>query len=88
MRSADEIEHGITALARSANGGLIVVGPTSSVQPHRDLIIALAARHRLPAVYGSRTWSTVGGLISYGVDPLDQYRVGWPRGDRKASLVT
>ena len=84
MRSADEIEHGITALARSANGGL----NSSGSHIHRDLIIALAARHRLPAVYGSRTWSTVGGLISYGVDPLDQYRVGWPRGDRKASLVT
>jgi ABC-type uncharacterized transport system substrate-binding protein len=74
VRSADEIEPGIAAFARSANGGLIVVGPTSSVQLHRDLIIALAARHWLPAVYGSRTWSTAGGLISYGVDALDQYR--------------
>src|SRR5262245_6070022 len=74
VRSADEIERGIAALARSANGGLIVVGPTSSVQLHRNLIIALAARHRLPAVYGSLVWSKAGGLISYGVDPLDQYR--------------
>jgi len=74
VRSADEIERGITALARSANGGLIVVGPPSSVTLHRNLIIALAARHRLPAVYGSRTWSTVGGLISCGIEPLDQYR--------------
>jgi putative ABC transport system substrate-binding protein len=70
----DEIERGITAFARSANGGLIVVGPTSSVQLHRDLIIALAARYRLPAVYASTVWSKAGGLISYGVDPVDQYR--------------
>ena len=64
----DEIERGITAFARSANGGLIVVGPTSSVQLYRDLIIALAARYRLPAVYASTVWSKAGGLISYGVD--------------------
>jgi len=74
VRSADEIERGITAVARSANGGVIVVGPTSSVQLHRNLIIALAARHRLPAVYGSPVWSKTGGLISYGAEPLDQYR--------------
>ena len=74
VRSADEIERGIAMLARSANGGLIVVGPTSSVQLHRNLIIALAAWHRLPAVYGSLVWSKMGGLISYGADALDQYR--------------
>jgi len=74
VRSADEIERGIATLARSANGGLIVVGPTSSVQLHRNLIIALAAWHRLPAVYGSLVWSKMGGLISYGADALDQYR--------------
>jgi ABC-type uncharacterized transport system substrate-binding protein len=64
----DEIERGITAFARSANGGLIVAGPASSVQLHRDLIIALAARYLLPAVYASTVWSKAGGLISYGVD--------------------
>src|SRR5437588_3970374 len=74
VRSADEIESGIVALARSANGGRIVVAPTSTVQLHPNLIIALAARHRLPAVYGSPVWSKTGGLISYGADPLDQYR--------------
>jgi putative ABC transport system substrate-binding protein len=74
VRSGDEIERGIATLARSANGGLIVVGPMSSVQLHRNLIILLAARHRLPAVYGSPLWSKAGGLISYGADPLDQYR--------------
>ena len=74
VRSADEIERGITTFARSANGGLIMVGPPSSVQRHRDLIVTLAARHRLPAVYASRLFTTDGGLVSYGVDPLDQYR--------------
>jgi putative ABC transport system substrate-binding protein len=74
VRTADEIERSIAAFARSENGGVIVVGPTSSVQPHRDLIIALAARHRLPAVYSGTAWSKAGGLISYGADALDQYR--------------
>jgi ABC-type uncharacterized transport system substrate-binding protein len=74
VRSADEIERGITTFARSANGGLIMVGPPSSVQRHRDLIVTLAGRHRLPAVYPSRLFITDGGLVSYGADPLDQYR--------------
>src|SRR3984893_11686085 len=69
VRDGDEIDHAIAAFARSSNGGLIVVGPTSSVASHLDLIITLAARHRLPAVYSNRTWSTAGGLISYGADP-------------------
>jgi putative ABC transport system substrate-binding protein len=60
---------------RGSNGGLILVGPTSSVERYRDLIIALAARHRLPAIYpGGRSYVTGGGLISYGPDPIDQYR--------------
>src|SRR5215469_11133166 len=54
VRDAGEIERAITAFARGSNGGLIMVGPSSSVQRHRDLIIALAARHRLPAVYPAR----------------------------------
>jgi len=74
VRTADEIERSIAAFARSGNGGVIVVGPTSSVQPHRNLIIALATQHRLPAIYGSTIWSKAGGLISYGPDQLDQYR--------------
>src|SRR5262249_55122084 len=69
VRSAEEIERGIAAFARSANGGLIMVGPASSVWPHRNLIIALTARHRLPAVYSAPIWSRGGGLISYGADP-------------------
>jgi ABC-type uncharacterized transport system substrate-binding protein len=74
VRDAGEIEHAIAAFARGSNGGVILVGPTSSVQRHRDLIVALAARHRLPAVYANRRFVTGGGLISYAPDSLDQYR--------------
>jgi putative ABC transport system substrate-binding protein len=74
VASADEIERGITAFARGANDGLIMVGPASSVQLHRDLIITLAARLALPAVYSAPSFVPSGGLISYGTDPLDQYR--------------
>jgi putative ABC transport system substrate-binding protein len=72
-RDAPEIERAITAFARSPNGGLIVTaGPLTVV--HRDLIITLAARHKLPAVYWSRFYVTGGGLISYGADLIDQHR--------------
>jgi putative ABC transport system substrate-binding protein len=74
VRDAGEIERAIAAFARGSNGGLILVGPTSSVQRYRDLIIALAARHRLPAIYPARRYVAGGGLISYGVDPIDQFR--------------
>jgi putative tryptophan/tyrosine transport system substrate-binding protein len=60
-------------LAQSANSGVIVTGSTGATT-HRELIIALAARHRLPAVYNSRFWAAGGGLISYGPDFLDQFR--------------
>ena len=72
VRDAGEIERAITAFARSANGGLIVTGsPATSV--HRKLIIALAARHQLPAVYSTRYFVTDGGLISYGPDFVDEF---------------
>jgi putative tryptophan/tyrosine transport system substrate-binding protein len=74
VREPDEIEHGIAAFARGSNEGLIMVGPYSSAGRHRDLIIALAARHRLPAVYSSSLFATAGGLLSYGIEPIDQYR--------------
>jgi putative ABC transport system substrate-binding protein len=74
VRDADEIERGVAAFARSSNDGLIMVGPPSSVSVHRDLIVTLAARHRLPAVYQSLLYARSGGLISYGVDAVDQYR--------------
>ena len=73
VRDAGEIERAVTAFARSSNGGLIVT-PSPLATRHRDLIIALAARLRLPAVYPYRFFVTVGGLISYGPDFVDQYR--------------
>ena len=73
MRAAPEIERGVAAFARSANGGLIVAGSPLSLV-HRELIIALAARHKLPAVYWERFFVTAGGLISYGPDQADQFR--------------
>jgi putative ABC transport system substrate-binding protein len=73
LRDATEIEHAITAFAQSANGGLILTaGPLSAL--HRDLIIGLAARYKLPAVYDSRPYVTAGGLISYGPNFSDQMR--------------
>jgi putative ABC transport system substrate-binding protein len=73
MRDAGEIERAITAFAASSNGGLIITA-SNMATIHRELIIALAARHRLPAVYYSRYYVTGGGLISYGPDLLDQCR--------------
>jgi putative ABC transport system substrate-binding protein len=74
VRDADEIEHGITAFARGSNGGMITVGPPSSLALNSDLIIGLAARHRLPAVYSLGFFVAGGGLISYGADSVDQFR--------------
>jgi putative ABC transport system substrate-binding protein len=73
VRDAGEIERAVAAFARASNGGLIVPG-SALANVHRDLIIALAARHQLPAAYANRVYVTGGGLISYGVDTLDQYR--------------
>jgi putative ABC transport system substrate-binding protein len=72
-RDVGEIERAITAFARDSNGGLLVTGSSSSTL-HRNLIIALAAQHRLPAVYFARFFVTAGGLISYGPDYVDQFR--------------
>ncbi len=73
VRDAAEIERAVTAFARDPNGGLIVLAsPLSIVQ--RDLIIALAARYRLPAVYSLRFFIASGGLISYGPDSIEPYR--------------
>jgi putative ABC transport system substrate-binding protein len=72
-RDAGEIERGVAAFARSSNGGLIVTA-AAAIALHRDLIITLAARHKLPAVYSGRSFAVRGGLVSYGIDQLDQYR--------------
>jgi putative tryptophan/tyrosine transport system substrate-binding protein len=73
VRDAGEIERAIAAFARSPNGGLIVTGSTLA-GVHRDLILKLAARYKLPAVYGVRYFVADGGLISYGPRTVDQYR--------------
>ena len=70
---ANEIERDVAGFARDPNGGLLVTA-SPSAQLHRDLIVTLAARHRLPAVYYQRVFVAGGGLISYGPDLLDQYR--------------
>ena len=72
LRDAGEIERSLGAFARNPNGGLIVTG--GSAVTRRELIITLAARHRLPAVYPDNVYVTDGGLISYGPDRIDQYR--------------
>jgi putative ABC transport system substrate-binding protein len=74
VRDADEIERTIAAFARSSNAGMIVTASTSALI-HRHLIVMLAARHRLPAVYSFRYFATTGGLISYGPNPIDMYRL-------------
>ena len=71
VRDAREIERSVEAFARSPNGGLVV---TQTASFYRDLIIAVAARHKLPAVYALRYSATVGGLISYGPDDIAQFR--------------
>jgi putative ABC transport system substrate-binding protein len=73
MLDAGEIERAVAAFARSPNGGVILTGSTLAVV-HRDLIVTLAARHKLPAVYSGRFFVTGGGLISYGPDSIDPYR--------------
>ena len=73
VRDGDKIERDIAAFARESNGGLIVTA-SSSAAVHRELIVMLAARHRLPAVYPFRYFITSGGLISYGPDPTDEFR--------------
>jgi ABC-type uncharacterized transport system substrate-binding protein len=73
IRDASEMERAIAMFAGSPNGGLIVTG-SAAATIHRQLIVALAARHQLPAVYYTRYFVTGGGLISYGPDYVDQYR--------------
>jgi putative ABC transport system substrate-binding protein len=73
LGDADEIERAVAAFARSPNGGLIMTTGGTAVL-HRDLIIALAARYKLPAAYYERSYVAAGGLISYGPNYIDQYR--------------
>jgi putative ABC transport system substrate-binding protein len=73
VREPSEIERAVTEFARGSNGGLIVTATALTIV-HRELIVTLAARHRLPAVYFNRMYVTGGGLISYGPETIDQYR--------------
>jgi putative tryptophan/tyrosine transport system substrate-binding protein len=74
LRDAGEIERAVTAFARSPNGGLIVTA-SGLAMGHSNLIVSLASRHRLPAVYWNRRHVTGGGLISYGPDTIDPFRL-------------
>jgi putative ABC transport system substrate-binding protein len=73
LRDARELERSIASFARTPNGGLVVAGSSLTIL-HRDLIIALAARHKLPAIYYERFFVASGGLISYGSDRIALYR--------------
>jgi putative tryptophan/tyrosine transport system substrate-binding protein len=73
MREAGAIEHSVETFARAPNCGLIVTAGAAALR-HRDLIITLAARHKLPAVYYERFFVTAGGLVSYGPDRIDMYQ--------------
>ena len=73
VRDAGEIERTVAAFARAPNGGLVVTA-SPLAQLHRELIVTLAARHKLPAVYFQRLFVAAGGLISYGANEVDQYR--------------
>jgi putative ABC transport system substrate-binding protein len=81
LRDAGEIEQSVANFARSPNGGLIP-SPSAAVVQHRDLIIALAARHKLPAIYWERFFVAAGGLISYGPDNVEQFRLAAAYVDR------
>jgi putative tryptophan/tyrosine transport system substrate-binding protein len=74
VRDPDDLEHAVSSFARSANGGLLVGGSPLTFL-HRNRVIALAARHKLPAVYFERVFVAAGGLMSYGPDFVDQYRL-------------
>ncbi len=73
VASADDIDRSIESFARGPNGGLLSP-PDNTVEAHRDLVIALAARHRVPAVYAFRDFVAAGGLMSYGTDILTHFR--------------
>ena len=79
--AAADIEHSIEAFARAPNSGLVLPPDTNTIV-HRDLIIALAARHRLPAVYSDRLFVAAGGLMGYSTNRADQFRVAASYVDR------
>ena len=91
IETAADIERVIASFARVPDGGL-VLPPDAMTLTHRDLVVALAARHRLPAVYAIQAFVTAGGLMSYGTDQNDMFRLAASyvdrilRGDKPADL--
>jgi ABC-type uncharacterized transport system substrate-binding protein len=85
VRDANETERAVTAFASVSNGSMIVTGGSSAV--HRELIITLAARHRLPATFPARHYVTGGGLVSYAPDRVDQYRSDVSNFDQAAAFM-
>ena len=81
MRRADEIERSVSAFAAEPNRGLIIA-PTAVTFVNSNLIVELAARYRLPAIYSIADYPKAGGLISYGLDQVDQFRQGAAYADR------
>src|SRR5262249_13227438 len=81
VHNANEIEQALAAFAAKGNGGIIVI-PHAVTLSNRDLIVALATRLRLPALYPFAFYAKAGGLISYGFDPLNQFRQGAQYVDR------
>ena len=81
MHSADEIERSVSAFAAEPNRGL-VVAPTAVTFVNSKLIVELAARYRLPAIYSLASYPKAGGLVSYGLDQVDQFRPGAGYADR------
>jgi len=73
VETVTDIENAIELFARIPTGGLLLP-PDSTTTVHRDLVISLAARHRLPAVYSARVFVAAGGLMSYGIDRVDEFR--------------
>ena len=73
VRNVDDIEHAVAEFARGSNGGVILTASGAAIR-HRDLIITLAARHKLPAIYWDRLFAISGGLMSYGMDLIASYR--------------
>src|SRR5262252_357288 len=81
LSDAGEIERAVATFARTPNGGLIMTASAAAIR-YRELVITLAARHKLPAVYWERFFVAAGGLVSYGPDFLDQFRRAAGYGDR------
>jgi putative ABC transport system substrate-binding protein len=73
IKDATDIERAIAAFAQEPNGGLLLPGDTTTIV-HTELVVAMGAKHRLPAIYTYSFWAVRGGLMSYGIDSIDQYQ--------------